>query len=69
MVSTKFFVNKHQMNKQSQWLFATAVIEVGRLILDMSTKRWRETMNRKLEVILKEVRKVEFARPGKRSPE
>ena len=39
------------MNKQSQWLFATAVIEVGRLILDMSTKRWRETMNRKLEVI------------------
>ena len=39
------------MNKQSQWLCATAVIEVGRLILDMSTKRWRETMNRKLEVI------------------
>ena len=39
------------MNKQSQWLCATAVIEVGRLILDMSTKRWRETMNQKLEVI------------------
>ena len=33
VVSTKFFVNKHQMNKQSQWLCATAVIEVGRLIL------------------------------------
>jgi len=35
----------------SKWVCATAVIEVGRLILDMSTKRWRETMNRKLEVI------------------